>query len=64
MKTTERILKELALAVLLLLVLGVLVRSIISYHEQKMRQIPQQDKVQMQDMKDFHRSQGRDIQLY
>ncbi|MFV0419337.1 MAG: hypothetical protein ACK5KT_11475 [Dysgonomonas sp.] len=64
MKTTEKIMKELGLILLLFVAIVFLVRSIISYRKETSGQISRQDNIQMQEMEDYHRSQGRQIQLY
>lgn len=64
MKTTERIIKELALTLLLFVALAYLISSLISYRKSLSENVSKEDFRQMQDMKDFHRSQGREIQVY
>jgi len=64
MKTTEKILKELLLTLILFLSLACLISSIITCREETVRQGSKEDTAQMQEMKDFHHSQGRKIQVY
>lgn len=64
MKTTERIIKELALTLLLFIALAYLISSLISHKKSLSGDTSKEDFSQMQDMKDYHRSEGREIQVY
>lgn len=64
MKTTEKIMKELGLILLLFVAIVFLTRSIIGYREEASKQTSRKDNIQMQEMENYHRSEGRQIQLY
>lgn len=64
MKTTEKILKELGLILLLFFALAFLARTIISFRMENDKKASKKDMEQMQEMKEHHRSEGREIQLY
>ena len=64
MKTTEKILKELGLILLLFFALALLARTIISFRMENDKKASKKDMAQMQEMKEYHRSEGREIQLY
>lgn len=64
MKTTEKILKELILIVILFFSTAFLIRSIISCRNEISGSMPQKERHQIQEMKDYHRTEGREIQTY
>ena len=64
MKTTEKQLSEIGVAILLFLAVGVCAKSCISCKNELSKRPTTQELHQLQEMKDYHRSEGREIIIF
>lgn len=64
MKITERNLLDILLTILLFIAIGVCVKSCITYKKELSKHLTIDDLYLLQEMKDYHKSQDREIKVF